>query len=1559
LVSSSSRKTNREAEDSSSEPSPFSSKDSLTVKHKTTRSTRPPAPRKISNFKITNVEVEEEYEVEYDVTPTEDEDLENRGRRKNNDESGIVKSKKPKRSVVRDHVDMDDVDNEDGTYHHHEDRFTSFTSQYWDSAKNEMTAVLQKQPGDDQLEITETDRRLRNHHITVDEVWRAIVEESSDCDSNTTTNEEGNHEEASLSELATTLVTVQTSSSSSSEIINSNTSRGATGKQTAPSEEEQDQLAKETTLQAISSPDYATCSPISSSLPATLHFHKNDDSENLFLGYYYVAEDELISDNDCYEYDDDKDQSSDSEIDELAKHATDRYVKYRASLGQPRYQTQSTQQAQQQQQLESSRYLSGSLVHDGSVKSKGVITQAQKDSSERDFPFNSFEADEARKVTSIHETQDGTEAVHADLAPTVQATPEGKDDSDSIDDSIDEQFDDLFNPNQTEDNQQQTVSTSGKKTQVDDTQAHIAHLRPTTRHFTDANADRPKTADYHPFDDQNSRSTNNDEIDEYNPTPVIDALARSRSPSQHSLEKQILNISHSSSQPDADSTSGTDRDEVEVVDGIDYYLPEQVYKEGDRKIHEEKRKQAALSLATAAILQRGNLSSHVPATIPESCGYDGSISSSNQGSVGHVSEHTPSEELTEREKRFSLYIERGIYFRSSEDLSESHVAHESFTSNSTISPVPRKVRPSIYDENQGPNWRKWLGSLFLKGTSLPQTKKEDVEVPIKDEATKNTEATDTGIKKTTIKIIEGDEEQVYDLEDDDDKKKYAKMIAAGALFKKNDLSHVDVKKPDRISAQPKLFVKLKAIPVIEDSSSDEEPGLNPIAAAAAAIAQKRKEKTAYTSSADLERMLEDRITKPNPEKDSSPRANPLAVEAAALAAKRKKTSMTAEDYENLFKKHPPERKEPQMMVKLRSVRRENLIRNGHIVIDENNAPKSMGALHPISREGNKSKICPSSPVEAVSKDQSLCDDDIESQEESVSSASSLFGADVATDKRCFGRSGRSCRHFARGILLLALLAAIALPLYFFVFDDSDSSNHDSSSGTIGGITPPTHSSTTMSPSTPVRGPTSPPISIPTAPLFPPTTVPIPTSGPAATPSPTPESVTVPTSFPTTMTTVATTAAPTSVPSTSPVEQIVTDQPTLPPTVSTQIPTAGIDSELALRELLVSKWPPLSRLFDSIDGIPSAALKALTWLAEDPNLNSYSDAKKIQRFTLAHFYYSTGGEDWVHADEWLIPSDECTWYTSSTFREACDVSGSFVNLELQDEGLKGQLPAELALLSNNLQRLVLESSAEAVPAMLGTIPSEFGLLTKLEYLSLTNYNLGGTVPSEVGQLALLAVVDLSSNTLEGSIPTTLGSLKLLNNLYLRSNNLEGSIPIEVGNLQSLVNLDLHGNKLSSTIPSSLFQHLSGLQGGIDLSNNNLTGVIPSTVGQLTGLRATLDLSFNQLSSTIPVEMGRLVLLRRLLLNNNLLTGLIPLSLANMEGLTQLDLSSNDLVGSVPPFVCNALVTDRVTNNARPALFTSDCISEVDCPCCQYCCDDATGCECLHAGTSLEYLCTNPE
>ncbi|MBO1348618.1 MAG: putative Ig domain-containing protein [Hormoscilla sp. GUM202] len=133
------------------------------------------------------------------------------------------------------------------------------------------------------------------------------------------------------------------------------------------------------------------------------------------------------------------------------------------------------------------------------------------------------------------------------------------------------------------------------------------------------------------------------------------------------------------------------------------------------------------------------------------------------------------------------------------------------------------------------------------------------------------------------------------------------------------------------------------------------------------------------------------------------------------------------------------------------------------------------------------------------------------------------------------------------------------------------------------------------------------------------------------------------------------------------------------------------------------------------------------------------------------------------------------------------------------------------------------------------------------------------------------------------------------INLSGNNLSGTLPSELGDLSSLQYLWLYNNDLSGTLPSELGD-LTNLH-LLDLNDNSLSGPIPSELGELGNLQF-LDLYSNDLSGPIPSELGELGNLQELDLNHNSLSGPIPSELGSLGNLRILDLNHNSLSGPIP-------------------------------------------------------------
>ena len=121
-------------------------------------------------------------------------------------------------------------------------------------------------------------------------------------------------------------------------------------------------------------------------------------------------------------------------------------------------------------------------------------------------------------------------------------------------------------------------------------------------------------------------------------------------------------------------------------------------------------------------------------------------------------------------------------------------------------------------------------------------------------------------------------------------------------------------------------------------------------------------------------------------------------------------------------------------------------------------------------------------------------------------------------------------------------------------------------------------------------------------------------------------------------------------------------------------------------------------------------------------------------------------------------------------------------------------------------------------------------------------------------------------------------------------------VDVDGEGRVVRIELVQNNLSGQIPSAVgdLAHLASLS----LGSNGIGGAIPPELGNLTEL-ASVDLSKNALSGQIPPELGNLASLTRLDLRHNTLRGPIPPEVGNLSHLDWLSLSYNNLFGAIPP------------------------------------------------------------
>ncbi|KAJ4969516.1 hypothetical protein NE237_016217 [Protea cynaroides] len=102
-------------------------------------------------------------------------------------------------------------------------------------------------------------------------------------------------------------------------------------------------------------------------------------------------------------------------------------------------------------------------------------------------------------------------------------------------------------------------------------------------------------------------------------------------------------------------------------------------------------------------------------------------------------------------------------------------------------------------------------------------------------------------------------------------------------------------------------------------------------------------------------------------------------------------------------------------------------------------------------------------------------------------------------------------------------------------------------------------------------------------------------------------------------------------------------------------------------------------------------------------------------------------------------------------------------------------------------------------------------------------------------------------------------------------------------------------------------------GLDLSNNNFSGSIPSDISKKLQYLTSLDLSSNNFSGDIPVSLSNCSYLNILKLDSNQLTGQIPPQLTLLNRLKTFSVANNQLSGQIPTFVNVTFPADSYANN----------------------------------------------
>ncbi|KAK0581628.1 hypothetical protein LWI29_016114 [Acer saccharum] len=267
--------------------------------------------------------------------------------------------------------------------------------------------------------------------------------------------------------------------------------------------------------------------------------------------------------------------------------------------------------------------------------------------------------------------------------------------------------------------------------------------------------------------------------------------------------------------------------------------------------------------------------------------------------------------------------------------------------------------------------------------------------------------------------------------------------------------------------------------------------------------------------------------------------------------------------------------------------------------------------------------------------------------------------------------------------------------------------------------------------------------------------------------------------------------------------------------------------------------------------------------------------------------------------------------SGSMASSFNLSSSMVKLCLQNNALNGSIPN--AFLRTTDQLLILDLSDNKFS---GSIPIQIDEDPKLGVLLLGGNHLEGHIPHELCQFMFLSILDLSRNILNGTIPSCFTNILT----WVEQRNATYGIPPELGGWQmtgidnsvSSYNFTLGFEQVYSRVESNQETEIGFVSKnryesykgsilnymlGIDLSSNELTGDIPTDIGNLQQIIA-MNLSRNFLSGSIPESFSNLTNIESLDLSHNKLSGRIPPQLTQLNRLGTFNVSFNNLSGPVP-------------------------------------------------------------
>jgi Leucine-rich repeat (LRR) protein len=251
------------------------------------------------------------------------------------------------------------------------------------------------------------------------------------------------------------------------------------------------------------------------------------------------------------------------------------------------------------------------------------------------------------------------------------------------------------------------------------------------------------------------------------------------------------------------------------------------------------------------------------------------------------------------------------------------------------------------------------------------------------------------------------------------------------------------------------------------------------------------------------------------------------------------------------------------------------------------------------------------------------------------------------------------------------------------------------------------------------------------------------------------------------------------------------------------------------------------------------------------------------------------------------------------------------------------------------------------------PSQLLELTSLALVDISQNRLGGQFPPEINLNNNLGTFSAYNNSFVGTFPSTISNLRNLAFLDLSQNQLGGKMPDTLGEFTRLSTLFLSDNPFSAgTIPESIV-NMTALQ-EVSLRNTNRNGEVPS-FSELNSKLYLLDLSSNQLTGLVPETLGSVPMLAFLLLNDNPgISGGLPSSFGYSKFLQNAFFDGTNLEGDFS-FLCTINANTNITfvrefyADCKPSSSTS---AKVACSCCECCTSGVPGGCSEPAATNLD-------